>query len=235
MSPASPFEGIGVGTVVQVLQGLGIQRSFVDGVAPRTGVEAFAGPARTLRCLPMREDLVEQRRSRPKSEDPHRVALEEVSPGEVVVIEARRNMRGAVAGDLLAERVRAAGGAAIVTDGCVRDAAGMRSVELAVFSAGWHASTFPIVHVGLSVDVPIACGDVAVYPGDHVVGDPEGVVVVPAALVDDVAERARYQEDRDEFLRARIATGTPLSEAYPPSAALLEEFEQARTAESVRD
>lgn len=228
MADGSRFAGIGVGTIVQILQGLGVYRSFVDGVAPRTGRTEFGGPARTLRCIPMREDLVAERRGRDRSEDPHRIVLEDVRPGEVVVIEGRRNALAGVVGDLLAERVRAAGGAAIVTDGCVRDAPGLQGVLLPVFASGFHAATFSTAHLGSAVNVPIALGDVAVLPGDYVVGDVEGVVVVPSGLVEKVVQLAGYQEERDAFLRERIAAGAPLAEAYPPNAALLEEFDQLR-------
>jgi regulator of RNase E activity RraA len=168
----------------------------------------------------------EQRRS--GAPTPHRQAIDGVSPGEVLVIDARGSRAAAVAGDVLATRVHAAGGAAIVTDGCVRDLPGLARVDLPVYAAGANATLFSTHHLGIAVNEPVACGGVLVLPGDLVVGDAEGVVVVPARLEAEVARLARDQEDLDAFSVEQIRRGVPLARAYPLDAELRGEFERRR-------
>lgn len=224
------LESVGVGTLVQVLQDLGVFRTFMQGVLPRTGVSHFSGRARTLRTVPMREDVLAERRKAPRDEDPHRRAIEETGPGEVLVIDARSNIGAAVVGDLLAERVLAAGGTGVVTDGCVRDAPGLTTVDIAVFASGYHASTFPNQHIAADINVVIGCAEVLVSPGDFIVGDPEGVVVIPASHLDEAVRLAVTQEARDEFLRVKIRGGARLAEAYPPSDRVMAEFRAQQAA-----
>nr|MDT0662533.1 hypothetical protein [Micromonospora sp. DSM 115978] len=217
---------VGVGTVVYVLQLAGLQRCFMP-IGPITpGANRFIGVARTLRTEPMREDVLALRRSQPKASDPHRIAIDEISAGEVLVVAARGDHGSAVLGDLLAQRIATLGGAGVVTDGCVRDLPGIRAVGLPVFAAGAHAATFPVRHVAIEVNTPVGCGGVLIYPGDLLIGDDEGVAVVPAERVDEIVEACLRQEEQDQFSLEKIREGVPLAEAYPLSAALRAEFER---------
>jgi 5-oxopent-3-ene-1,2,5-tricarboxylate decarboxylase / 2-hydroxyhepta-2,4-diene-1,7-dioate isomerase len=227
----SPLAGLGVGTIVYCLQThLGTGGLFMAGVGPVNRPRPFVGRARTLRCLPTRADVAaEQRRS--GAPTPHRQAIDGVSPGEVLVIDARGSRAAAVVGDVLAARVQAAGGAAVVTDGCVRDLPGLARVDLPVYAAGANATLFSTHHLGIAVNEPVACGGVLVLPGDVVVGDAEGVVVVPAQLEEEVARLAREQDELDAFSVEQIRRGVPVSRAYPLDAELRGEFEARRRPE----
>lgn len=218
--------GIGVGTVVYVLQHAGLYHCFLP-IRPVTpDASQFIGIARTLRTEPMREDVLAARRAKPKSSDPHRIAIDEISPGEVLVVAARGELGAAVLGDLLAARIANRGGAGVVTDGCVRDLPGIRDVGLPVFAAGAHAATFPTRHVAIEVNAPVGCAGVLVNPGDLLVGDDEGVAVVPADRAEEIVDAAVEQESLDAFSLSKIRDGVPLAEAYPLSPALRAEYER---------
>jgi 5-oxopent-3-ene-1,2,5-tricarboxylate decarboxylase / 2-hydroxyhepta-2,4-diene-1,7-dioate isomerase len=224
---ASPLAGLTTGTIVGCLQELGYPGCFMTGVGPVTPTTGFVGRARTLRCLPPRADLVaEQRADRARSG--HRVAIDEISPGEVLVVDARGVRDAAVAGDLLLARVKAAGGVGLVTDGCVRDKPGVLKLDFPVYASGFHAASFGNRHIGIDVNLPIACGGVLVRPGDLLVGDVEGVVVVPAALEQRVAELAVERDELDTFIMTKIEQGRPAAQVYPPDAETRAEFERYR-------
>ena len=224
---SSPLEGLATGSITYVLNAIGYTNCFMTGVQPRTNRTSFCGRARTLRTLPLRTDVVEANR-KDRGRDPHRVALDQVSAGEVVVIDARGVLDAAVCGDLLAARVKFSGGAAIVTDGSVRDLPGLMKIDFPVYSRGIHASVFGTRHVGIDVNQPVACGGVVVMPGDILVGDTEGVVVVPAQLEQKVAEMIVDQDQLDEFVLEKLRAGRPLSGTYPPDEKTRGEFEQWR-------
>ncbi len=215
--------GVGVSTIVLLLERLGFRGCFMTGVAAATPSARLAGRARTLRCLPARPDVVEWQRQKGLP-SPHKQAFDGLAPGEVLVIDARGNREAAVMGDLFVERIKAAGGVGVVTDGCVRDVAEVAKVGIPVYAGGVHAATLGNRHVSMDVDLPVACGGVLVMPGDYVVGDSEGVVVVPAQLVEKVLDGVRPQEELDAFIREKLQEGLPLSRAYPPDEGLQPEY-----------
>ena len=221
-----------VGTLVYVMQAHGIKRCFMTGVAPVTAANVLVGRARTLRTIPVREDLQEARRAQPRSADPHRIAMDQIGPGEVLVIDARRRLDAANLGDVLAQRMLTAGAAGVVTDGAVRDIIALDEVGLPVFAGAISAPTMGTQHLGIEVGGVIACGEVAVEPGDWIVGDREGVVVVPAAVADEISRAAIEQDGLDGFLREKIAGGATLADAYPPNAELRAEYDARRGAEA---
>jgi regulator of RNase E activity RraA len=180
-----------------------------------------------LRALPTRADIVEAQRAG-RLPNAQRRALDEPQPGDVLVIDARGVTDAAVLGDVLCTRFKAAGGIAVVTDGCVRDLPGLTKLEFPIFAAGVHAATFGNRHVAIDLGLPVACGGVLVMPGDAIVGDEEGVVVVPAALEQQVAELARLQDDMDNFSIGKITSGVPLQRAFPLDSELRAEFEASR-------
>jgi regulator of RNase E activity RraA len=228
--PISPLEGCSTGSLVYCLEvHLGLTGCFMTGVAPVTPKHGFVGRARTLRCLPRRGDVADAIRADP-SRNGHRQALDSVQPGEVLVVDARGVRDAAVMGDILAARIQAAGGVGAVTDGCVRDLPGLVKLDFPIYAAGVHATTFGTRHIGIDVNQPIACGGVLVMPGDVLVGDEEGVVVVPAQLEDKVADLVREQDELDAFVLPRVQAGARLAGTYPPSAELRAEFERQRQA-----
>lgn len=203
-----------VSTITQVLERLGISRTFLTGVSPRTSSVKMVGRARTLRCVPVRGDVLTAQRESAAAA-PHRMAFDGVGTGEVIVIEARGVLEAAVLGDLLAGRAAMAGAAGIVTDGAVRDSTQLDRYGLPIFASGFQAATFSTQHIGLDVNVPIACAGVLVLPEDVLVSDGEGVVCVPAGVADHVAAEAAQQEQRDVLARQELFRGSPLADSYP--------------------
>jgi regulator of RNase E activity RraA len=218
---------VSVGSLVMTLDRAGFHGCFMKGVAPVTPQRRFVGRARTLRCLPVRPDIVE-RQKRAGSPTPHRMAVDGISPGEVLVIDARGERDAAVMGDMFAARIKAAGGVAAVTDGCIRDAPAVAEVGLPVYAAGVNATLFSNRHVGMAIDEPVACGGVLVMPGDVLVGDTEGVVVIPAHLADSIAAATSETEDLDAFILEKIRQGVPLSRAFPPDEEMRAEYQRLR-------
>lgn len=217
---------VSVGTVVYVLQKAGLRRCFMQGVTPVSrSAASFVGRARTLRTVPAREDLQAVRAGEPKWTDPQRRAIDEITAGQVLVIDARGRVDAATLGDLLAQRIYTAGGAAVVTDGAVRDLPALEDIGLPIFAGGASAVTFSSQHFGVEVDAIVGCAEVTVVPGDYLVGDPEGVAVIPAQRAEEISIAAVEQETLDAYLRRRIAEGLPLREAYPPTAEVRADFE----------
>jgi regulator of RNase E activity RraA len=158
-------------------------------------------------------------------EHPQRKAVETCKPGHVLVMDCRGDARAASGGDILMTRLLRRGAAGVVTDGGIRDAGPISKMPLPVFCAGPSAPLNIVQHHAVEIDAPIACGGVAVYPGDILVGDADGVVVLPAHLADAVAQDAAAQEALEEFLIAKIDVGAPLPGTYPPNEATLAEYE----------
>ncbi|MFH5821269.1 ribonuclease activity regulator RraA [Georgenia sp. AZ-5] len=225
-SPAvlAALEQVSTATITTQLMARGLRNAFLQGLT-------YANPARprlvgrafTLRCIPAREDLdvlsVFQ-----DYDHPQRKAVESVGPGDVLVIDARGRTRAASLGHILATRVKVRGAAGIVTDGALRDMAGIERLDLPVFSAGAAPTTNLALHHVVDMQLPIACAEVAVYPGDIMVGDRDGVVCVPAHLAEEVAHEALEQERLEEFVLARVEAGNPLRGTYPPDEATLRAY-----------
>ena len=226
---SSPLAGLTAGTIDYVLETrLGLHGYFMSGqVRPVTAASRFCGRARTMRTLPTRSDVVQAQREG-KMANAQRLAIDEIGVGEVLVIDARGVRDAAVCGDVLASRVEALGGAGIVTDGCVRDLPGLARLDLPIFAGGVHAALFGNRHIGMDVNLPVACGNVLVMPGDTLVGDEEGVVVVPAHLEQQVADLAREQDELDTFSLQKIREGHSLRRAFPLDAEFRAEFDRAR-------
>jgi regulator of RNase E activity RraA len=141
--------------------------------------------------------------------------MEECPPGHVLVIDSRGDPRAASAGDLYIGRLAARGCSGIVTDGGLRDSDGIMKTGLPAYCRRPSSPPSPIVHQPLELNVPIACGGVAVWPGDVIVGDPDGVVVIPADIVDAVAEECAAQTLYDEFAEEAVAKGRSLIGLFP--------------------
>ncbi|MBT3270846.1 ribonuclease activity regulator RraA [Candidatus Poribacteria bacterium] len=211
-------------TLTSVLRGLGITHSFMHGVRPLKPDMKVAGPAYTLRYIPAREDLDQAPLDNLK--DKQRVGIEEIAAGQVLVIDARGDTRAGTMGAILATRIHCRGAVGVVTDGAYRDSPVIAESGLAAYSAAMNAHTNKTIHHPSEVQVPIACGEVAVIPGDIIVGDAEGVVVVPSQLADEVARRAAEMEEKEEFILERIRGGASIIGTYPADEETLAEYEE---------
>lgn len=211
-------------TIATQLFKLGLRTRFLTGLAPLSPTNCrFVGEALTLRYIPMREDL-DHPDVYGDPEHPQRKAIETARPGSVLVIDCRGDARAGSLGGILAARLRARGAAAVVTDGAVRDAGELAAGPLPVFAAGRSAGISLSVHHAADFDVPIACAGVAVFPGDVLVGDEDGVVAVPRHLAASIAAPAAEQEALERFLLAKVEAGAALPGTYPPSAETLAEY-----------
>jgi regulator of RNase E activity RraA len=170
----------------------------------------------------MREDLQAQLQGRDNAQ---RSAVESLEPGEVLVIEARGETDAGTIGDILVLRSLRRGATGVVTDGALRDTAAIREIDLPVYHRASHAATLGRLHLPLDHQVPIACAGVTVFPGDVLVGDGEGVVVVPAALAEEVAADAVRQELEEEWAVERVDAGESTVGVFPVSKARRDEFE----------
>jgi len=206
----------------------GLRNVFIQGVRrmSRAG-SAMVGEAFTLRYIPAREDLdVVSVFENP--EHPQRKAIETVPAGQVLIMDCRRDERAASGGSILISRLKVRGAAGIVTDGGLRDSVAISAMDFPVFGAGGSAPLNLAIHHAVDINVPIGCGGVAVFPGDVIVGDGEGVVVIPAHLAEELARDAAEQEVMEEFVTQEIAGGRPLPGTYPPNAETMARYRRWR-------
>src|SRR5258708_596356 len=181
------LKGVSTATLTTALFKRGFRNLFIQGVQRiNRNAPPMVGEAYTLRYIPAREDLdhigVFADRSHPQ-----RKGVEEIPPGHVMVIDSRKDRRAASAGNILITRMKMRGVAGIVTDGGFRDSPDIAKLDFPVYCVAPSAPTNLIHHHAVDINVPIACADVAVFPGDIVVGDAEGVVVIPRHVADKVA------------------------------------------------
>src|SRR6202012_497183 len=208
---------VSTATITTVLLKHGLRRVWMRGTRPiRPGQPRTIGRAFTLRFIPAREDLATPASwSSPRST---RAAIEEAPPGCVMVADAMGVTDAGIFGDILCERIRVRGVAGLVTDGVIRDLAGVLRTNLPVWCQGTAApaSVAGLTFVGWQM--PIACGGVAVFPDDIIVVDEDGAVVIPAALLDEVVEVAVEQEKLEAWIIDEVRSGLPLPGLYPPNA-----------------
>ena len=218
---------ISTATLTTVLLKRGLRHVWMRATRPlRPGQPRRVGPAFTLRFVPAREDLATPESwSSPRST---RAAIEAMPEGCIAVVDAQGVDHAGIFGDILCARMVRRGVAGLVTDGVVRDVAGVLGTGLPVWCAGVAAppSVSGLTFVGWQE--PVGCGGVAVFPDDVVVADDDGVVVVPRALAESVAEAGLAQERFEAWVLAEVARGAPLPGLYPPDAATLARYESAR-------
>ena len=224
----------GTATLTTQLFKRGLRNVFIQGIRRMSAVkENMVGEAFTLRYIPAREDL-DLIGAFDNPEHPQRKAVETVPPGQVLVMDCRRETRAASGGNILLTRLKVRGAAGIVTDGCLRDSEAIGLMDFPVYGAGGSAPLNLVCHHAVDINLPIACGGVAVFPGDVLVGDGEGVAVIPAHLAEEVARDAYEQEALEEFVLGEITGGRALPGTYPPNADTLaryREWRQRRSAE----
>lgn len=212
-------------TLTTVLAKLGFWNTFMTGVKPLSPGRRLVGQAFTLRYIPAREDL-DRDLNVDNLTDPQRMAIERVGLRDVLVIDARGDERAGVMGNILAARMVARGAVGIVTDGCFRDSPAIAAMPLAAYSRSMNAATNKTIHHPQDIQLPVGCGGVAVYPGDVLVGDDEGVVVIPRHLAARVAREAAAQEHREAFILEKIRAGSSIVGVYPPDERTLAEYEE---------
>lgn len=207
---------VSTATITTVLIKHGLRRVWIRGTRPiRPGQPRIVGRAFTLRFIPAREDLATPSSwSSPRST---RAAIEEAAPGSVVVAGAMGVTDAGIFGDILCERMKQRGMAGLVTDGVVRDMAGVLRTGLPVWCQGAAAPPSVSSLTFVNWQEPIGCGGVAVYPDDIVVVDDDGAVLIPAALVEDVVRAAPEQERMETWILDEVSNGAKLPGLYPPN------------------
>lgn len=213
---------IPVAALSQQLRKRGLDNVSIDGVRPLHPGAKLVGTARTLRFVPNREDLFA---SHGGGYNAQKRVFDAVGDGEVIVIEARGETGSGTLGDILAIRAHTRGAAGVVTDGGVRDVEAVTAAGIPVYTAGAHPAVLGRRHVPWDHDVTIACGGTTVQPGDVIVGDADGVIVIPPGLAQEVAEAALAQEREDAWIAARVAEGHPVDGLFPMNAAWRAKYE----------
>lgn len=205
------------------LRSRGLNQVVIEGVHPQTAGTKLVGPARTLRFLPEREDLF---KTHGGGFNAQKQTFDSVATGEVIVIEARRNAESGTLGDILALRARELGAAGVVTDGGVRDYQAVKDIGLPVFTQGAHPAVLGRRHVPWDFDLAIGCGNATVVPGDIIVGDDDGVIVIPREIAEEVADAALEKEHQDEWVAEKVRAGGKLDGLFPPTGENKEEYQR---------
>lgn len=228
---AAPFEltddlraalaGVATATLSSQLRKRGLDNVSIDGLTSTRPGTPLVGTAKTLRYLPNREDLFA---SHGGGYNAQKRAFDAVSAGEVLVIEARGERGSGTVGDVLALRAQVNGAAGIVTDGGVRDLTAVAGLAIPTYHAGAHPAVLGRRHVPWEADVAVACGGTTVLPGDVIVGDADGLLVIPAALVEEVLADAIEQEREEEFIAEMVGAGEKLDGLFPMNAQWRERY-----------
>jgi 5-oxopent-3-ene-1,2,5-tricarboxylate decarboxylase/2-hydroxyhepta-2,4-diene-1,7-dioate isomerase len=222
---ADALNAVSTATLYSQLRKRGLNEVFLTGVRPMRPGMRMLGRARTLRYLPLREDEFARRGAGMNAQ---KRAVESLGAGDVLVIEARGEGGAGTIGDILALRAQVRGAAGIVTDGPLRDTRAVAELDIPTYAAGSHAAVLGRRHVPIDFDIPISCGGVLVLPGDVLVGDDDGVLVVPAHLVDEVAAGALAQEREEAYVLDKIRSGASIADWYPMTPLARAEYEQDR-------
>jgi regulator of RNase E activity RraA len=210
---------VGTATLASQLIKRGLRNTFIPRLRPvNPNAVRMVGPAFTLSFIPMREDLAIAG-SVAIPNNPQRAAIEAIPPGHVLVIDARGEPGSGNLGDILIARLMHRGVAGVVSDGAMRDAEDLRAIDLPVFCAGFASPPSYARIMAADSGRPIGCGGVAVFPGDIVTGDADGVVIVPRHLAAEVGRDALEQERVDRFVRKRVDRGASTAGLYPPNEA----------------
>lgn len=208
------LRGVSSGTACGQLIKAGVSRTVMKGLLPIFPIGAgtrIVGRAVTVQFLPVREDVPPSWRS----DDLYRETLDRIRPNDFLVVDGMGWEEGALVGDILGTRIKHLGGVGVAVDGALRDVTGIREVGLPVFAKHRHASPSGPYLMSASVNVPIQCGRVLVLPGDVILADDDGVIVVPAALAERIATEGVASEEMELFVRKRVGEGVSTSEIYP--------------------
>ncbi len=203
-------------TLATALFKRGFRNQMIQGVVPLSppGELSMVGPAYTLRYIPAREDLNDLSVFR-NPDHPQRKSVDECPPGVVMIIDSRKDPRAASAGGILVTRLMKRGAVGVVTDGGFRDSAEIAKLAIHSYHNRPSAPTNLTLHQAIDIDVPIACGDAPVFPGDIIVGDADGVIVLPAHLADELATEATEMTAYEDFVTERVQAGAATRGLYP--------------------
>jgi regulator of RNase E activity RraA len=208
---------VSIATLTTALFKRGLRNVFLQDVHPvaRKG-RNMVGPAFTLRYIPAREDL------NPitvfeNPEHPQRAAVERCPPGHVLIMDSRGDARAASGGDILVTRLMQRGVAGVVTDGGFRDSPSIGTLDIPAYHRRPSAPTNLILHQAIEINGPIGCGGVPVFPDDVVVGDDEGVVVIPADIAEEISAEATEMTEFEDFVLERVQAGESIIGLYPPT------------------
>ncbi len=208
---------VSTATLATALYKRGFRTQMIQGVQPLGPLtRSMVGEAFTLRYMPAREDLNTLAVFRDRGH-PQRRAVEECPPGAVFVMDSRKDARAASAGGILVGRLQVRGVEGVVTDGGFRDAADIAASGFPAFHQRPSAPTNLTLHQAIDINVPIGCGDAPVFPGDVVVGDSDGVIVIPAHLADEIAAEATEMSAFEDFVQERVRGGQSILGLYPPT------------------
>jgi len=220
---------IGSATASGELSRLGIRDPHLRGITSWTPGKAVVGPALTLQFMPKREDQYRVDEYADPEKQLHRHVLYHTQPGDIVVVDARGHLGSGVFGEMMLTYFMGRGGVGVVVDGCIRDYPKAKELGIGL----WLRGATPNFHtqtdiVPFAVNVPIACADTLVMPGDLIVADDDGAVVVPAALAPELLRKAGEHVEWEEFSRMRLAAGGDLRKYYPLSNDARAEYETWR-------
>jgi len=223
---AERLRQVSTAVATSVLAELGYANVCMVGVRSFTPGARLVGRAVTVRFVPLREDqrkrLLDERERGLSS--PSHVPFHRAKPGQVIVMDAQGDLSAGVIGDVVAGYFQSAGGVGLVVDGCIRDYPALKPMGLPLFLKGTNPYASTRNKYAADVDVPIQCGGVLVLPGDLILGDDDGVLAFPFEVAEQVATRGIEHEALEEFVRAKIATGAPIADCYPPNPRIREEF-----------
>jgi regulator of RNase E activity RraA len=216
-------------TAAGELNRLGIRDPHIRGPIPRTPGKVVVGPALTLQFMPKREDLYGADEYADPERQLHRHALYHTQPGDIVVVDARGDMGSGVFGEMMLTFFKGRGGIGTIIDGCIRDFPKAQHLGLGL----WLRGTTPNFHTQTSifpfaVNGPIACGNVLVMPGDIIIADDDGAVVVPIKLAPELLKKASEHHEWEEFSRLRLSEGGDLRKYYPLTDVARAEYEEWR-------
>jgi regulator of RNase E activity RraA len=217
---------VGTATLSSQLRKRGLNNVSIDGLTSTQPGKRLVGLARTLRFIPNREDLFARFGG---GYNAQKRAFDTLDADDVLVMEARGETGTGTVGDILALRAQVRGAAGIVTDGGVRDLAAVTELGIPTYHAGGHPAVLGRRHVPWDTDVTIACGGAAVQPGDVIVGDADGVLVIPPDLVDEVVDDAIEQERQETFIAEQVAAHESVDGLYPMNAEWKERYRAWQT------
>ena len=212
------LKGVSTATLASALFKRGLRNQMIQDVRPLSAPKggSMVGEAYTLRYMPAREDLNPMSVFRDHNH-PQRKAVEECPPGAVLVMDSRKNPRAASAGGILVTRLMMRGVAGVVTDGGFRDSSEIAMLDMPSYHNRPSAPTNLTLHQAIDINVPIGCGDAPVFPGDVIVGDADGVIVVPAEMADEIANEAAEMTAYEDFVTEQVRAGQTTLGLYPPT------------------
>lgn len=221
----SKLKKVTTATLTSQLLKRGFRNTFIQNLKPSRPDLNMVGYAFTLRYVPIREDLGMQV-DYDNETDIQRQAVESVREDDVLVIDAREELGAASFGHIIATRISKRKATGLVTDGGLRDTPRFPELDFPVYYKGAHATTSSVLHHPVDMNVPIGCGGVLVMPGDIIVGDAEGVVVIPAAIAEEVAIDAYEQDLMEDFIHKKVERGSSIKGVYPPDSKTLKEYRE---------